>query len=120
MTPTANPFPIDDARHNVWPLCRELSNLEGHLDEPGRRCVKCIAKHLSAIEGLAREGIGLDNAAQLRPLFLQVIDAVDAATWRPGVAPEAARELIRQARRACCSAQLQLAGAPNVLPRSFR
>ncbi|MCB9739388.1 MAG: hypothetical protein H6747_08965 [Deltaproteobacteria bacterium] len=117
MMPTANPWPIDDARHNVWQLCRELANLEGHLDDPGRNCVKCITKHLACIEGLAQEGIGLDHSAALQPLFRQVIDAVASAGWAPGVPPEAARELIRQARRACCTAQLRNAGAPNILPR---
>lgn len=115
MSKGANPWRIDDARHNVWQLCCELGNLEGHLDDRDRGCVKCITKHLATIEGLASEGIGLDGGDELRPLFERVLAAVDAAGWRSDTTPEEARTLIRLARRACCTAQLQLAGAPNIL-----
>lgn len=113
-TPARIPWPIDDARHNVWLLACELAALEGHLVD-GRRCAKCVTKHLATVAALAREGLTLDNAGDERALLQRVLQAVDASGWAPNTAPVAARELLRSARRAVCERQLQLAGMPNVL-----
>lgn len=109
-----NVFPIDDARHNVWLLACELSALEGHL-QAGRRCAKCVTKHLATVESLAREGMTLDHAAGDWALFERVIATVAAAGWQVNVHPSAAAAQLRAVRRAVCERQLQLAGLPNVL-----
>ena len=65
-----NPWPIDDARHNLTLLAQELTLLEGHLGDAGRSCPECITKHALAASGLAQEGSRLANGPQYQDLWL--------------------------------------------------
>ena len=51
-----NPWPLDDARHNLVLLAQELLLLEGHLADPERRCPSCVTKHALTVRALADEG----------------------------------------------------------------
>ena len=66
-----NPWPLDDARHNLVLLAQELLLLEGHLADPERRCPSCVTKHALTVRGLADEGRRLDSGGQLGPVWQQ-------------------------------------------------
>ncbi len=66
-----NPWPLDDARHNLVLLAQELLLLEGHLADPERRCPSCLTKHALTVRALADEGRRLDGGGGLGPVWQQ-------------------------------------------------
>ena len=76
-----NPWPIDDARHNLTLLAQELTLLEGHLGDEGRSCPECITKHALAASGLAQEGRRLEQGPRFKELW-QATERVAGQTLR--------------------------------------
>ena len=54
-------MPLTTPHHNMREICKELTLLEDHLNQPGKRCPDCIAKHFLKCEALAEEGVSLCN-----------------------------------------------------------
>jgi len=63
-------LPIMTPTHNMREICKELTLLEDHLNQPGKRCPDCITKHFLKCEALAEEGISLcDEGDELSSLL---------------------------------------------------
>ena len=64
-------MPITNPTHNMREICKELTLLEDHLNQPGKRCPDCITKHFLKCEALAEEGVSLcgDNDREFESLL---------------------------------------------------
>lgn len=79
--------PLQDPLWNVREICKELTLLEGHLNNEDQRCDDCISKHLLRCEALAEEAISLDSEGvhsflfalpnMFRKLHNQILDKID-------------------------------------------
>ena len=69
-SPGANPFGLDDPRHNLVLLAKELLLLEGHLGDSSRHCSDCMTKHALAASALADEARRMGGSAQWNSLWL--------------------------------------------------
>lgn len=52
-------LPIMDPRFNLREVCKQLTLLEDHLNQPRKRCPDCIRKHFLTIEALLEEAVSL-------------------------------------------------------------
>ncbi len=92
-TSPVNPWPIDDARHNLLLLGQELTLLEGHLGDETRSCPSCITKHALAASALAQEGSKLAQGQQFRGLWQATGQVVGQTLRGPNL------EQVRQLRQ---------------------
>jgi len=54
-------LPIMSPLFNLREVCKQMSLLEDHLNNPRKRCHDCIRKHFLTIEALFEEAISLDK-----------------------------------------------------------
>ncbi len=121
-----NPWPLDDARHNLILLGKELLLLEGHLADPARHCPSCVLKHALTCAGLCEEAARMPGAAKWAQVWQgckQVVAAVlkhqpVAQPANPRMAPaDHMTQQVREVRRAVLEAILQAQrGAMQVQP----
>ena len=54
-------LPIMNPLFNLREICKQMSLLEDHLNNPRKRCRDCIRKHFLTIEALFEEAVSLDK-----------------------------------------------------------
>lgn len=54
-------LPIMSPLFNLREVCKHLTLLEDHLNQPRKRCPDCIRKHFLTLEALFEEGVSLDD-----------------------------------------------------------
>lgn len=54
-------LPIMNPLFNLREICKQMSLLEDHLNNPRKRCPDCIRKHFLTIEALFEEAVSLDK-----------------------------------------------------------
>ena len=54
-------LPIMSPLFNLREICKQMSLLEDHLNNPRKRCSDCIRKHFLTIEALFEEAVSLDR-----------------------------------------------------------
>ncbi len=74
-----NPWSLDDPRHNLVLLGKELLLLEGHLGDPSRHCPSCVLKHALSAAGLCEEARKMPGAARWAALWLATEGVVASA-----------------------------------------
>ena len=57
-------LPIMSPLFNLREICKQMSLLEDHLNNPRKRCPDCIRKHFLTIEALFEEASSLDKDRQ--------------------------------------------------------
>ncbi len=114
--PTAspvNPWPIDDARHNLLLLAQELTLLEGHLGDETRSCPECITKHALSAHALAQEASRMEQGQQFGALWRATGQVVGQTLREPNL--EAVRQLRQGVVRAIVGMRGQ--GSPTLRPK---
>jgi ribosomal protein S18 acetylase RimI-like enzyme len=83
-------LPIMSPLFNLREICKQMSLLEDHLNNPRKRCHDCIRKHFLTIEALFEEAVSLDKdleydqyldgkAQEVRDLQGSYLDAKDTS-----------------------------------------
>ena len=54
-------LPIMNPLYNLREICKQVTLLEDHLNQPRKRCPDCIRKHFLTIEALFEEAVSLDK-----------------------------------------------------------
>lgn len=88
-------LPIMNPLFNLREICKQMSLLEDHLNNPRKRCRDCIRKHFLTIEALFEEAVSLDRdfkygenldgkAQEIRDLQGEWLDCLDGAKEHDG------------------------------------
>lgn len=83
-------LPIMNPLFNLREICKQMSLLEDHLNNPRKRCRDCIRKHFLTIEALFEEAVSLDKefkygehldgkAQEIRDLQGEWLDCLESA-----------------------------------------
>ena len=114
-SPGANLFGLDDPRHNLVLLAKELLLLEGHLGDSSRHCPDCITKHALAASALADEARRMGGSAQWNSLWL----GADAVLRQVLAGPsETLSQAVRALRQGVVRAVGDVVGAKAAMPKS--
>ena len=93
-------LPVSDAAFTMWEAGKQLVLLEGHLNDPKKRCKDCITKHCALAEGLCEEAVGLNGGDRYRDCYgysKQIRQTYDR--YLKGDEPQACAQMIRGVRK---------------------
>lgn len=92
--------PVNEPDYNLKQVVIQMLLLEDHLFHREKQCSSCIKKHILMIEGLAEEGITLDQGNTYTSTFETILDAMTEVEKiykkEPLIAGQRIRELRRQ------------------------